>query len=97
MKGIYYQIQEAKVTNIKGKFTSEDLKSIKEYFNSGIIAYEKYRKTRLEEMENNRKVLIKKAKELDKDIPLELAYHCFLTFSKTYVSSDFLKKYKEWL
>lgn len=98
-KGIWQQIQESKVTSINREFTKEDLEDIKSYITLSLKDSEYYRKNRLKEIETNRKALVKKSKELGKQIPLELAYHCYLTYNKTYIyiSSLFLEKYKEWL
>lgn len=96
MKGIVKQMQESEVKEW-GKFTQKDLD---ELLNSLKIAAEEdanYRKDRLKELESNRKAVFKRSKELNKEIPLELAYHCYLSYSKTYVGSEFLEKYKEWL
>tara|TARA_R110002124_G_scaffold281430_1_gene455733 strand:- start:89372 stop:89632 length:261 start_codon:yes stop_codon:yes gene_type:complete len=44
----------------------------------------------------NRKDLIKRSKELGKEIPLELLFIATST-QIHYVGSDFMKKYKEWI
>ena len=96
MKGIFQQMQEGKVFE-GGKFTQKDFDDLS---NSLKIAAEKdseYKTNRLKEMESNRKAIFKRSKELNKEIPLELAYHCYLSYGKTYVGSEFLEKYKEWL
>ena len=97
MKGIVQQMQESKVISVDGKFTKKDLDDLLN--NLKIVAKEdsEYRKNRLKEMEDNRKAIFKRSKELNKEIPLELAYHCYLSYGKTYVGSEFLEKYKEWL
>jgi len=96
MKGIVQQMQDAEVVE-RGKFTQKDFDELS---NNLKIAAEKdteYKKNRLKELEINRKALLKKSKELEKEIPFELAYHCFLSYNKTYVGSEFIEKYKEWL
>ena len=47
-------------------------------------------------LKENEKHILKRSKELNKEIPLELAYHCYISFNKTYVDVDFVNKYKEW-
>ena len=96
MKGIVQQMQEAKVVEWN-KFTQKDFDNLSKNIK---IAAEKdieYRKNRLKKMESNKKAILKRSKELGKEIPLELAYHCYLNYNKTYVGSEFLQKYKEWL
>lgn len=97
MKGIIQQIEDKEVVYYDGKFTQEDLDNITRHLKIAIKKYSEYRKKRLKELENNRKALVKKSKKLKKEIPFELAFHCYLNFNRTYVTTDFLKKYKEWL
>lgn len=96
MKGIVQQMREAKVFKW-GEFTQKDFDNLS---NSLKIAAEKdseYRTNRLKEMESNRKAIFKQSKELNKEIPLELAYYTYLSINKRYVGSEFVEKYKEWL
>ena len=58
---------------------------------------EKPNKSFSKETETNRKALNKKSKELGKEIPLEVAWHCFIAPCQTHVNSEFLETYKEWL
>ena len=96
-KGIMQQIRESEVTILDGKFTKEDIENLKFKLKEGIEQDRKRKQDFLKEREKNRKSLNKKSKELGKDIPLELAWHCFLAPYQTYVTSDFLETYKEWL
>jgi len=96
MKGIIQQMEESKVQSWD-KFTQKDLDDLVMAIELGVIEDAKYRKKRIEELESNRKFLIKRAKELNKRIPFEVVYHSFLSFNRTYVTSEYLEKYKEWL
>lgn len=97
MKGIVQQMQESPTVIIDGKFTKEDLGNLSVLLSLAAEKESKYRKERLKEIKNNEKYLIKRAKELNKPIPFEVANHGYLTLNKTYVGSEFLEKYKEWL
>jgi len=96
MKGIVEQMKESDHVVIDGKFDKKDFDKIIEKLK---IAEEEditYRSDRLKELKENEKHIVKRSKELNKEIPLELAYHCYLNFNKTYIGSDFINKYKEW-
>lgn len=97
MKGILQQMREIEVITYNSKFTREGLDSTNSILAKAATEEVDYREKRLNEMEDNRYSLVKKSKELGKEIPLELAYHCFISYTKTYVGFDFLEKYKEWL
>lgn len=96
MKGIIQQIQEKEILKWD-KITQKDLEDlaykIKKSSEQDYIRKQEW----LKERENNRKSLNKISKELGKEIPFELAWHCYLAPYQTYVSSDFLETYKEWL
>lgn len=97
MKGIVQQMQEASTVVLNGRFTKEDLDNLSVLLSLAAEKELKYRKERLKEMKSNEKYLSKRAKELNKPIPFEVAYQGYLSFNKTYVGSGFLEKYKEWL
>lgn len=88
------QMRECEEVKVWDKITKEDFKEALEKI---IIKDKKRRKERLKEMEDNEKFLKQRAKELNKEIPFEVAYHGFLKYCKTYVNSEFIDKYKEWL
>ena len=96
MKGIIQQIQEKEILKWD-KITQKDLEDlaykIKKSSEQDYIRKQEW----LKERENNRKSLNKISKELGKEIPFELAWHRYLAPYQTYVSSDFLETYKEWL
>jgi len=96
MKGIVEQMRDSKHIVLDGKFTKEDFDNMVNKLK--IIQEEdlQYRSNRMKELKENEKHMLKRSKELNKEIPLELAYHCYLSFNKTYVGSDFMNKYKEW-
>ena len=96
-KGIMQQIRESKVTVLDGKFTQEDIENLKFKLKEGAEQDRKSKQEFLKERETNRKALNKKSKELGKQIPFEVAWHCFLAPYRTYVNSEFLETYKEWL
>ena len=91
------QIRESGVTVLDGKFTQEDIENLKFKLKEGAEQDRKAKQEFLKERETNRKALNKKSKELGKEIPFEVAWHCFLAPCQTYVSSEFLETYKEWL
>lgn len=96
MKGIVEQMRDSKHIIIDGKFTKEDFNNIANKFKIAQEEDLQYRSNRIKELKENEKHIFKRSKELNKEIPLELAYHCYLNFGKTYVGSDFMNKYKEW-
>ena len=96
-KGIMQQIREGKVTVLYGKFTQEDIENLIFKLKEGAEQDRKSKQEFLKEKETNRKALNKKSKELGKQIPFEVAWHCFLSPYRTYVNSEFLETYKEWL
>ena len=76
-KGIMQQIRESEVTILDGKITKEDIEKLKFNFEKALKQDQKKRNQWLKEREINEKALNKKSKELGKDIPFELAWHCF--------------------
>ncbi len=96
-KGIMQQIRESEVTILDGKFTKEDIENLKFKLKESIEQDRKRKQEFLKKREINRKELNKKSKELGKEIPFELAWHCYLAPYQTYVGSEFLETYKEWL
>ena len=96
-KGIMQQMRESEVTILDGKFTQEDIENLKFKLKEGAEQDKKAKQEFLKERETNRKALNKKSKELGKQIPFEVAWHCFLAPCRTYVNSEFLETYKEWL
>ena len=96
-KGIMQQMRESGVTILDGKFTQEDIENLKFKLKEGAEQDKKAKQEFLKERETNRKALNKKSKELGKQIPFEVAWHCFLAPCQTYVNSEFLETYKEWL
>jgi len=90
------QIRE-KVPIEYGKFSKKDLEELSLKLDIAIEQDIKRKNKWLKEREINRKVLHNKAKELGKEIPFEVAWHCFLAPFQTYVGSGFLESYKEWL
>ena len=100
LKGIVQQMRESEFhtwDKPTQKGWEEVLKDLEKRMEVALVEDKKYRKKRLKELENNRKFLNKRAKELNKEIPFEVAYHCFLSYNKTYIGSDFINKYEEWL
>lgn len=96
-KGIMQQIRESKVVTLDGKFTKKDLEELAYKIQESVGEdYERKQKW-LKERDVNRKELNKKSKELGKEIPFEVAWHCFLAPYQTYIRSEFLEIYKEWL
>ena len=93
MKGIFQQMREGRVLEWGEEITQQDLEIFKEV----VERESKIREDWLKGREENRKALNKKAKELKKQIPFEVTYHCFLAPYRTYVNTEFLEKYKEWL
>ena len=91
------QIRESEVFVLDGKFTQEDIENLKFKLKEGAEQDRKAKQEFLKERETNRKALNKKSKEIGKDIPFEVAWHCFLSPYRTYVGSEFLETYKEWL
>jgi hypothetical protein len=97
MKGIVQQMEEKSTEVVSfGKFSKEDLDNLFLKLKKAAEEDAKYRKLRNKELESNRKHLFKRSKELNKEIPFEVAYHGYLSFNKTYVNQEFLDKYKEW-
>ena len=96
-EGILAQIRKQEPLYWNKKLTQEDLENLKNMLEKSIKKDTQLRKEFIKEREDNRKALNKKAKELGKEIPVEVAWHCFLAPYKTYVGSEFLEKYKEWL
>lgn len=96
-KGIMQQIRESETATLDEKFTKEYLKDLSYKIQKSAEEDYKRKKEWFKEREINRKELNKKSKELGKEIPLELAWHCFLAPYQTYVNSEFLETYKEWL
>jgi hypothetical protein len=98
MKGIVQQMLEREsVVTVYNKFTQQDLDNLSVYISLAAEKDLEYKKERLKELRSNEKAIFKRAKELNKPIPLEVAYHCYLSYNKTYVGSEFLEKYKEWI
>jgi hypothetical protein len=93
-KGIVQQMRESEEVKVWDKITKDDLKNVLE---TATVADKERRKERLKEMKNNEKFLKQRAKELNKEIPFEVAYQGFLSYDKIYVNSEFIDKYKEWL
>ena len=83
------------VVTVYGKFTQEDLHNLSVSISLAAEKSLKYKKERLKEMKSNERAIFKRSKELNKPIPFELAYYCYLSFNKRYVGSEFLEKYKE--
>lgn len=96
-KGIMQQIRESEVTTLDGKFTKKDLEELSYKIQESAKKDYKLKQEWSKEREANRKTLNKKSKELGKEIPFEVAWHCFLAPYQTYVGSEFLETYKEWL
>lgn len=96
-KGIMQQIRESEVFVLDGKFSKEDLEQLSYTIKESAEKDYKRKKEWLKEREVNRKELNKKSKELGKEIPFEVAWHCFLAPYQTYIGSEFLETYKEWL
>jgi hypothetical protein len=96
-EGIMQQIRESEVVTLNGKFSKKDLEQLSYKIKESAEIDYKRKKEWLKEREINRKALNKKSKELEKEIPFELAWHCFLAPYQTYVNSEFLETYKEWL
>lgn len=91
------QIRESEVATLDGKFTKKDLEELAYEIQESAEKDYKRKQEWLKEREVNRKALNKKSKELGKQIPFEVAWHCFLAPYQTYVNSEFLETYKEWL
>lgn len=96
-KGIIQQMRENEVFVLDGKFSKKDLEQLSYKIEESAKKEQKRKKEWLKEREINREELNKKSKELGKEIPFEVAWHCFLAPFQTYVSSEFLETYKEWL
>lgn len=92
MKGIMEQIRE------RGKVYKLSDWDLKEFHRALEKAQEediKARKRATKAVDDNYKHLIKRSKELNKEIPLILL--CYASQYPCYVGSGFMKQYKEWL
>lgn len=96
-KGIMQQIRESEVFVLDGKFSKKDLEQLSYKIKESAEKDYKRKKEWLKERRDNEKALNKKSKELGKEIPFEVAWYCFLAPYQTYVNSEFLETYKEWL
>lgn len=96
MKGILQQIRENEVI-YSDRLTQKDIEDLACKIEESIKQACKRKKEWLKEREVNRKALNKRAEELKQEIPLEVAWHCFLAPYQTYVNTEFLEIYKEWL
>ena len=94
MKGIYQQIREEKFEpNI-----SITKKNLEEFFKSLEKAKVSKRKEISKRDKENREHLEKRAKELNKEIPIELYAYCVSAINPSNVLPKWLiDKYKEWL
>jgi hypothetical protein len=93
MKGIFQQMREQEIAIWDGRFTKQDLDNLEIALEKDLKIRKEFIKTRTE----NEKALTKKSRELNKPIPFELAWHTYLAPYQTYVGSEFLEKYKEWI
>ena len=91
------QMRESGYITYGDMFSKEDLEQLSYKIKESAEIDYKRKKEWLKEREINRKELNKKSKELGKEIPFEVAWHCFLAPYQTYINSEFLETYKEWL
>ena len=93
MKGIVQRMREVKPVILDGKISTKDIEELSFNIKQDILRQREW----LKERRANEKALNKIAKELNKEIPFEVAWHCFLAPYQTYVGGEFFEKYKEWL
>lgn len=92
MKGIIQQIEEQPISRHEN-FTFQDLEN---FLDKIVKSRVEYNKEVDERVKSNRNHLLKRSKELGKEIPnVLLVVMCSRTIC--YVDTEFLEKYKEWL
>lgn len=96
-EGIWEQIRNKKPIILNGKITAEDIEKIKKQMDLACERDSETKRNRIKKSEENFKHLKNRAKELNKEIPMELLFYSCNPYYTVSVGGWFFEKYKEWL
>jgi predicted transcriptional regulator len=98
MKGIFEQMREVEPYVFKkGGLTQKEIKDLAAFFKNAQKEQKELEEKRQKECDANYKHLVKRSKELNKEIPTELIVYLCSPFHEKSFGGWFFEEYKEWI